>query len=327
MLQLRVMQTAMASPSCLPVKDDEFGPIVEGCRSNFDFTLFFEQTILTIGPAALLLLFAPPRVIRLLRSTRKTLPSRLRLYKTVCLAFLLQRIKLMFQCACISLIAVQLGLLICWSRNQLTRGALPSAVLSFLAGIAILCLSHLEHSRAIRPSSLINIYLLVSLSFDAVQVRTLYLKHVDSAILGLFTADIVIKVALLLLESKSKRSHLRAPYNSYSTETTSGIFNRSFFWWLNPVVFTGFRKILTLDDLFTSDPELLSEPLLQQMERSWNTRRRHLTFAPVATHTIQTSHPENILWPTPRFTASNGDLLPSSFHDCVLSASTILSHS
>jgi hypothetical protein len=168
------------------------------------------------------------------------------------------------------LIGIQLGLLICWSKNQLTRAALPSAILSFFAGIAILLLSRLEHSRAIRPSSLINIYLLVSLSFDAVQVRTLYLKHVEAAILGLFTADVVIKLVLLLLESMSKRSYLKAPFNSYSPETTSGIFNRSFFWWLNPVVFTGFRKILTLDDLFTSDPELQSEPLLHQMQHSWN---------------------------------------------------------
>jgi hypothetical protein len=73
----------MASPSCLPTSDDVFGPIVKGCRSNFDFTLLFEQAILTIGPAVLLLLFVPPRIIRLLRSNKKTLSSRPRLYKTV----------------------------------------------------------------------------------------------------------------------------------------------------------------------------------------------------------------------------------------------------
>ena len=65
------------------MNDDVFGPVVKGCRANFDFTLLFEQSILTIGPAALLLLFAPPRLIRLLRSNRKTLSSRLRVYKTV----------------------------------------------------------------------------------------------------------------------------------------------------------------------------------------------------------------------------------------------------
>jgi ATP-binding cassette, subfamily C (CFTR/MRP), member 1 len=148
--------------------------------------------------------------------------------------------------------------------------------MSFLAGILILCLSLLEHSRAIRPSSLLSIYFVVSLSLDAVQIRTLYLKHVEPKILGLFIADIVIKLILLLLESKSKRSYLKAPYNSYSPETTSGIFNRSFFWWLNPVVLIGFRKILTLDDLYTSDLELLSEPLLLRMQNSWNICKSHI---------------------------------------------------
>lgn len=167
------------------------------------------------------------------------------------------------------MIGVQLGLLVCWAKNQLTRAALPSAILSFLAGFAILGLSRLEHSRTIRPSSLLNAYLLISLAFDAVQVRTLYLKHVDRAILGLFSADVGIKLILLLLESQNKRSQLRAPYRSYPPETTSGVFNRSFFLWLNPIVFHGFRKALTLDDLFASDPELLSEPLLRQMQLSW----------------------------------------------------------
>jgi hypothetical protein len=179
------------------------------------------------------------------------------------------------QCACVSLIGVQLGLLIYWARNQLTRAALPSAILSFLSGIAILCLSRLEHSRTIQPSSLLNVYLLVSLIFDAVQVRTLYLKNVEPAILGLFTADLVIKAVLLVLESQSKRSHLKVPYNGYSPETTSGVFSRSFFLWLNPVVLTGFRKILTLDDLFKSDPELLSEPLFRQMHDSWKNCKSH----------------------------------------------------
>jgi ATP-binding cassette, subfamily C (CFTR/MRP), member 1 len=73
----------MATPSCLPTSDDVFGPVVQGCRSNFDFTLFFEQTILSIGPAALLLLFAPPRMIQLWRESKKTVSSRFLLYKTV----------------------------------------------------------------------------------------------------------------------------------------------------------------------------------------------------------------------------------------------------
>jgi ATP-binding cassette subfamily C (CFTR/MRP) protein 1 len=156
-----------------------------------------------------------------------------------------------------------------------TQAAVPSASLSLLAALAILILSRLEDNRSIRPSFLLNIYLLVSVVFDAVQVRTLYLRHDDSKILGLFTASIFTKSALLLLESRSKRIYLRPPYSTYSPEETSGIFNISFFWWLSPILASGFRKLLTLDDLFTTDNALLSEPLGEQMQQSWNKCRYH----------------------------------------------------
>ncbi len=73
----------MAS-NCQASNDNSFGPIVEGCRSGFDFTLLFEQTILSIGPSAMLLLFAPPRFVKLLRSSKKTLSGHHHLVKTVC---------------------------------------------------------------------------------------------------------------------------------------------------------------------------------------------------------------------------------------------------
>jgi ATP-binding cassette subfamily C (CFTR/MRP) protein 1 len=167
------------------------------------------------------------------------------------------------------LIGTQLGLLICWSSNLVTRATVPSAALSFLAAVAILLLSLLEDSRSVKPSFVLNIYLLASVVFDAVQARTLYLRHEKSAILGLFTTSIAIKFALLVVESRSKRQWLRPPYNSYSPEATSGIFSRSFFWWINPILTTGFRKLITLDDLFTTDISLKSEVLLDEIEASW----------------------------------------------------------
>lgn len=41
--------------------DSFFGPAVTGCRGNFDFTIFFEATILSILPSALFILLAPWR--------------------------------------------------------------------------------------------------------------------------------------------------------------------------------------------------------------------------------------------------------------------------
>lgn len=47
-----------------------FGPAI--CTSSFDFTLLFEQTILSIAPSAIFLLFLPSRLLALRKSERKT---------------------------------------------------------------------------------------------------------------------------------------------------------------------------------------------------------------------------------------------------------------
>lgn len=41
--------------------DSSFGPAVTGCRGDFDFTIFFEATILSTLPSALFILLAPWR--------------------------------------------------------------------------------------------------------------------------------------------------------------------------------------------------------------------------------------------------------------------------
>jgi ATP-binding cassette subfamily C (CFTR/MRP) protein 1 len=56
--------------------DNDFGPVVNGCRSSFDFTLLFEQSVLTIGPAVLLLLYAPYQLALLSKAPRKLASAR-----------------------------------------------------------------------------------------------------------------------------------------------------------------------------------------------------------------------------------------------------------
>lgn len=47
--------------------DDTFGPYAKNCRGDFDFTLLFEETILSILPICLLIVIVPFRVIYLAR--------------------------------------------------------------------------------------------------------------------------------------------------------------------------------------------------------------------------------------------------------------------
>lgn len=70
--------------------DNEFGPFfrVPGAVT-FDFTLLFEDTILSILPSCLLLLTAPLRIVQLWRTSRKVRFSALRTIKLVGVAQIL----------------------------------------------------------------------------------------------------------------------------------------------------------------------------------------------------------------------------------------------
>jgi len=63
--------------------DEQFGPAVTGTRGNFDFTLLFENTFLTIVHSSLFLLAALIRARSLYGSCKKVAASWIRLQKIV----------------------------------------------------------------------------------------------------------------------------------------------------------------------------------------------------------------------------------------------------
>lgn len=147
---------------------------------------------------------------------------------------------------------------------------MAAASLALVDSIVISILSRLEHHRSIKPSSLLQLYLLTTLLFDAVRSRTLWLAHANPAISGAFTAAIVVKSAMLLLESKGKKEWLIFEMDrSQSPEATSSLFNRSVFWWLNKLFDQGYKTVLTVDDLFTMDADLTSEEMRDRFQNNW----------------------------------------------------------
>jgi hypothetical protein len=70
--------------------ENRFGPAVGNkCNGGFDFTLLFEQSILTLGPAAIFLVAFPIRFAYLARKDARTALSRFRVVKLVSLHLLL----------------------------------------------------------------------------------------------------------------------------------------------------------------------------------------------------------------------------------------------
>lgn len=58
----------VSTPLC---DDAAFGPVITGCRQDFDFTLSFQQYFFSVVPSAFLLLAGPLRILALRRQVAK----------------------------------------------------------------------------------------------------------------------------------------------------------------------------------------------------------------------------------------------------------------
>lgn len=171
--------------------------------------------------------------------------------------------------------ALQLALLVLWVRPSAikTRTTVPTTTVSVIGSLLFCLLSYTEHLHSVQPSLLLNVYLFVTLLFDIARARTLWLRqynHYNEVITIVFTATVALKAVILLLEAVEKRWILQPKYKAYPPEAVSGIYNRSFFWWLNQLFQRGFSKLLFIDDLFTLDKHLAAEYLQERLQGAWD---------------------------------------------------------
>ena len=179
------------------------------------------------------------------------------------------------QSAWVILAAVQLAGLVLWTNPAAarTRASIATAAVTTVAASAFCFLSYIEHGRTIRPSSLLSLFLLLTLLFDIVRTRSLWIRAenaVSFAIAYLSVAAVVAKGAVLALESLRKTRWLSPQFQAAPPEATSGVLDRSFFWWLNPLFRAGFRRVLDVDDLFALDKHLKSEYWFPRFRSTWD---------------------------------------------------------
>lgn len=273
------------SPSlCAPTADAAFGPAVgSNCRDGFDFTIVFEQSILVILPSALLLIAAPVRFAQLRKASVKVAGQRLRLAKLVSRTHPLlhdesggTRCINVKQVAIAALATTQLALVALWATRRgparLNSVSLAAACVSLASSLMCCALSYIEHARSPRPSSLLNVFLLVSLLLDLALLRTLWLSpFVEVSVGGVFTTSFILKAALVVLEAVGKSGHLIAGSGpGYSPEELTGIYGRAVFSWVAPLFRVGFRRLLKPADLFTLDEEMSTAALDERFWWQWN---------------------------------------------------------
>lgn len=121
-----------------------------------------------------------------------------------------------------------------------TNTSIASACLEFLSSWCIVVLSRLEHYRAVRPSHLLQFFLLLLFICDAVRLRTLFLMQYEAALVSSASLHTALTGMLLLLESLSKTDLLVSELDKRkSPEELIGLFGQRLFWYLNDLFRAG----------------------------------------------------------------------------------------
>lgn len=147
--------------------------------------------------------------------------------------------------------------------------------LIYLARDAIICaLSFFEHGRNTGPSTILTGYLALAISGDIIQFGLLFVAWNLCAVTGPAAAVAAARVVLFVLETRTKRSILRAPYPNLSPEETAGLLGTSFFWWVNRVLKVGYSKSLSLEDMPPLDKALDAGDARDAMIEEWAQRSK-----------------------------------------------------
>lgn len=155
------------------------------------------------------------------------------------------------------------------STEAYRRFSIAASALSLLAAVLLVPLSYIEHKRSIRPSSLLSGYLFLSVLLDLAQARSLWIRHGLERVAVVFILALSIKSVLLLLEEAPKTGLLVEKFKDVAPEATSGIINRTVFWWLNVVFKRGYRTLIDMPDLDALEEKLTSDWLLETVGKQW----------------------------------------------------------
>jgi hypothetical protein len=265
------------------VTDGSFGPGVGSCRGGFDFSLLFEDSILGLVPQAAFLLLAPVRLATLRRRRDRVAKiSHLGFLKLVILPNWRHgpRDADLPQVTSICYVFASVILLVIWSELETykTKFTIASASLEFLVSLAIVVLSRLEHTRAVRPSHLLQFFLLVLLLCEAVKLRTLFLVDYPTSLVTPASIHTFLTGLLLLLESLDKRELFSSDSDRrLAPEETVGLFGKRLIWYLNDLFRDGYRKVLKPDDLTKVDADLASKERDLRFVEIWNVKNKSTT--------------------------------------------------
>lgn len=144
---------------------------------------------------------------------------------------------------------------------------LAAAIMAAITPFLLLLLSWSEHFRSIRPSMVLNTYLLLTLLFDAALVRTSWLAFGGRRYTVSLTVKVALKMVMVVLEAVPKRRWRTLQSQETSPEETSGVYSLALMSWLRPLISLGSRQGLDLEDLYPLDRRLAAARQLNRFQR------------------------------------------------------------
>ncbi|KJZ74889.1 hypothetical protein HIM_05798 [Hirsutella minnesotensis 3608] len=259
------MDSRQGAEACAEGMDSFFGPRVDQSCRSFDFTLEFEDIVIACLPAAFFLLLLPGEAFLHLRKSQKY-PVRSKGYISQALILVV-------------LLVLQLAFLILRTQSPRlqTHASIAADVSSLAATFGALGLLTVNSQRSYRPSTLLSLYVTVSVVLGIVRARTLWLMSSTAPAPSLKTAIVVVTFIYLALDSADDRSHLDVNQKGHENssqqqcapEQFCGLWKRTIFSWLLVVFRLGSSKVLAINDVPPLDTHLRSSVLRKQLTSTW----------------------------------------------------------
>ncbi|KAF7297369.1 hypothetical protein MIND_00970400 [Mycena indigotica] len=251
-------------------QDKSFGP-ASTCR-DLDFSLYFEQTILSLSPDVVFIVLCVLRLAYLSTQSRKVASSAW--------SYTLLALKCVATCF---VLGTTIAFLVLARHKQILSASLSLAapIVQILSVAILLLVVVVEHFKAITPSTLIIVYTFVKGLFSAAIMRSALRiadPHTTIVLLALVTAS-YFTVCLAEILGKG-----RAVVGKDVTQVSATSFvSRTMFHWLLPLLWTGREKKLTIADCGSIPSEMgayeSTEPLREVLLSTPRTGKYYLVRA------------------------------------------------
>ena len=158
------------------------------------------------------------------------------------------------------------------SESELKLWPIAINLVSLMSSVTLCLLIYLEYRQHGRPSDLITLYLLGSVTYLAFLPALLQFDLVKSGYSSHTVVKIFLQLTLLGIGSGARTVPLNLMDHELSPESTSGILGRTLFLWMNSILAKAAHRRVEIEDLPCLDDKLSSAKVEKKILKAWESR-------------------------------------------------------